>query len=214
MSNVTIIDYDCGNLFGMQRALEVCDGRTVVADTPETIKQADRLVLPGVGAFGDAAAALRRRGMDEAIRDFVASGKPFLGICVGMQLLFDEGQEFGPHSGLGLLSGKVIKIPDVGLGGKRHKIPNIGWREIIPPDEKRTRYDTIFHEIETPIYVYFVHSYSAVPEENRDRLADSDYNGYRICAAVRRENIWGCQFHPERSGPTGLVMLHNFLRRN
>ena len=107
----------------------------------------------------------------------------------------------------------MIKIPDTGEDGTRHKIPHIGWQEIIPPDEERTRNDTIFFEIETPIFVYFVHSYSAVPAEKRDRLADTDYNGHRITAAVRRENIWGCQFHPERSGPTGLAMLRNFLRR-
>ena len=213
MSSVTVIDYDCGNLFGMQRALEVCGGDVVVADTPETVLQADRLVLPGVGAFGDAAAALRRRGIDDAVCAFAKSGKPFLGVCVGMQLLFDESEEFGSHRGLGLMAGKVAKIPETGADGERHKIPHIGWQEIIPPDEERTRNDTIFFDIETPIYTYFVHSYTAVPAEERDRLADSSYNGRLICAAVRRDNVWGCQFHPERSGPTGLNMLRNFMRR-
>lgn len=213
MPGVTVIDYDCGNLFGIRRALEVCGGEVTVAETPEELTAADRLVLPGVGAFGDVMAALRSRGLDDAVRDFAATGKPFLGICVGMQVLFDRSQEFGDHQGLGLLKGKVTKIPDTGTDGKPHRIPHIGWREIIPPDDTQTRNDTIFFGLDWPVHTYFVHSYTASPAEDRDRLADTDYDGRLICAAVRRDNVWGCQFHPERSGPTGLEMMRNFLRR-
>jgi glutamine amidotransferase len=214
MPSVTIIDYDCGNLFGMRRALEMCGADVKLADTPEKVVSADRLVLPGVGAFGDAITALRRDGIDSAVCDFAASGKPFLGICVGMQVLFDESGEFGSHRGLGLLGGKVSRIPDTGLDGTPHRVPHIGWNEVAPPDENRTRQDTLFYGIQLPIFTYFVHSYTAVPTQERDRLADSDYNGRRICAAVRRDNIWGCQFHPERSGPIGLRMLGNFMCRD
>lgn len=213
MPGVTIIDYDCGNLFGMRRALEVCGADAMLADTPEKVARADRLVLPGVGAFGDAISALRRDGLDEAVKNFATSGKPFLGICVGMQVLFDQSDEFGTHNGLGLLGGNVSRIPETGTDGVPHRIPHIGWNEVVPVDEQRTRQDTLFHEMTSPMYAYFVHSFMATPAAERDRLADSNYGGHRICAVVRRDNIWGCQFHPERSGPTGLEMLRNFIRR-
>lgn len=214
MMSVSLVDYDCGNLFGMRRALEVCGAQVAIADTPDKVIGADRLILPGVGAFGDAMAALRKRGLDHAVDDFAATGKPFLGVCVGMQVLFDESDEFGSHKGLGLFKGAVRRIPKRAADGTSHRIPHIGWTEIQPPDEERTKNDTMFFGIETPIYTYFVHSYMAVPAEERDRLANSDYGGHSICAAVRRDHIWGCQFHPERSGPVGLKMLSNFIRRH
>ena len=210
---VTIADYDCGNLFSVRRALEICGGEVEIGDTPEKLEQAERLVLPGVGAFGDAMAALRARHMHEALPAYAATGRPFLAICVGMQMLFEISEEFGEHQGLGLMRGRVTAIPATGTDGQPHKIPHIGWSEIIPGDEDRTRNDTIFFEIEPPIFCYFVHSYTAAPAEARDLLAYSDYDGRAICAAVRRDNLWGCQFHPEKSGPVGIKMIQNFLRR-
>jgi imidazole glycerol-phosphate synthase subunit HisH len=212
VSTVTIIDYGIGNILSVTRAFEQCGANVVLSSDPEIIVGADYLVLPGVGAFADGMAGLQERGLVEAIKEFVTSGRPFLGICLGMQMLLDESEEFGLHKGLGLIPGKVAAIPSTGANGLPHKIPHIGWNEIYPPTPGSWHH-TILQETPEGAPVYFVHSFTAVPEQHQHRLADCYYDGVLISAAIRNENVYGFQFHPEKSGPEGLRMLRNFVAK-
>ncbi len=206
MSIITVVDYGASNLLNVVRALNHCGAQVDVTNQVDVIAAAERLILPGVGAFGDCSAALGRLKLDQPIRDYVATGKPFLGICVGMQVMFDAGEEFGTHSGLGIIPGKVVRIPDMGAGGKAHKIPHIGWDTLLPTASWQ---NTIFAPLDKAS-VYFVHSYMGMESDLSHRLAEVDYNGVRICAAVKRGNAYGCQFHPEKSGEAGLAILKAF----
>ncbi|RYZ05807.1 MAG: imidazole glycerol phosphate synthase subunit HisH [Comamonadaceae bacterium] len=206
---VTVIDYGIGNLLNVLRALEHCGASIQVVDraTPE-IACAGRLVLPGVGAFGDGMAELRARGLDDAVRRHAQAGRPFLGICVGLQMMFDTGEEMGEHQGLGLLAGRVQAVPAADSAGVPQRIPHIGWR----PLEPAAPWDgTILDGVAPGERAYFVHSYAAVPADPSARLAEVDYGGHRLCAAVHQDNLSGCQFHPERSAHAGLAMLQRFL---
>ncbi|HSV48646.1 MAG TPA: imidazole glycerol phosphate synthase subunit HisH [Ramlibacter sp.] len=206
---VTVLDYGIGNLLNVLRALEHCGATPTVVDRagPEAT-QAPRLVLPGVGAFGDGMAELRARGFDDLVRRFVATGRPFLGICVGLQMLFEASEEMGEHAGLGLLRGRVRAVPATGSEGQPHRVPHIGWKPLLPA---RDWGGTLLHDLQPGERAYFVHSFSAEPEDADVRLADVDYDGRRLCAAVQRDNVTGCQFHPERSARVGLGMLQRFL---
>jgi glutamine amidotransferase len=206
---VTVIDYGIGNLLSVVRALEHCGASVrVVQRAAEADLQAHRLVLPGVGAFGDGMAELRQRGFDDLVRRFAETGRPFLGICVGMQMLFDSSEEMGDHQGLGLMAGKVRAVPNVGIDGTPHRLPHIGWR----PLERAGAWEgSILTDLKPAERVYFVHSFAAQPEHDAVRLADALYDGQRVCAAVRRDNLYGCQFHPERSAEGGLDILRRFL---
>ena len=208
---VTVVDYGRGNLFSVRRAFEHCGAEVELTGCPDEIRNADRLVLPGVGAFGDAANELRQFGLDGALVEFAATGRPMLGICIGMQLLFDCGEEFGEHRGLGLVAGRVRAIPDTSVNGIRQKIPHIGWRELYPPAGDGQWSGTILDGIEKPVFCYFAHSFAGYPEDEGARLAECHFGGHGILAAVRRENVWGCQFHPEKSGEIGLRIVRNFL---
>ena len=214
MNAVTIVDYGMGNLLSVARAFEHCGATVEVSDRAERIRRADRLVLPGVGAFGDCVAGLESRGLSAAIRDFVGRGGPFLGICVGMQILMSEGEEFGRTEGLGLVPGRVTAIPDTTADGQPHKIPHIGWTAIRPPEgATRARWaGSILDQVVPGSAAYFVHSYSAEPADPAHRLADAHYNGRRISAAIRRANVTATQFHPEKSGPLGLSIISRFLQ--
>ena len=154
---------------------------------------------------------LHHRNLVQPLKDFAATGRPFLGICVGMQILFERGQEFGERDGLGLIPGSVPPVPDTGVDGSPHKVPHIGWSELSPPNASRTWEDTLFDGLERPVHCYFVHSFATVPDNDGDLLATCDYDGRRITAAMGRDNLVGCQFHPEKSGKTGLGILANFL---
>lgn len=208
-SSVTVLDYGIGNLLNVLRALEHCGASVRVVDraSPGDLDAA-RLVLPGVGAFGDGMAELRARGFDDLVRRFADSGRPFLGICVGLQMMFDASEEMGEHAGLGLLPGRVRAVPATGADGQPHRIPHIGWRPLLPA---RSWDGTVLAEVQPRERVYFVHSFTAEPAREQDRLADVDYDGQRVCAAVQRDNLTGCQFHPERSAEAGLRMLRRFL---
>lgn len=207
---VTLIDYGIGNLLNVVRAFEHCGAsvRRVERATAEDLR-ADRLVLPGVGAFGDGMAELRGRGLDDLVLRFAQTGRPFLGICVGLQMMFEGSEEMGEHAGLGLLAGRVRAIPAVGAAGQPHRVPHIGWR---PLQASADWAGTPLGGLDPLERVYFVHSFAAEPEGEGVRLADVDYDGLRLCAAVRSGNLHGCQFHPERSGPAGLAMLQRFLQ--
>ena len=207
---VTIIDYGVGNIFSVSRAFEHCGAEVKLTAVPDEIAKAERLVLPGVGAFADGMSALRERGLVQPIQQFALTGRPFLGICLGMQMMFDSGEEFGHHAGLGLIHGKVISIPAIGADGRPHKIPHIGWNELTVP-EGNDWSNTIFSNVRESACAYFVHSFHAVPDKPEDRLAECSYDGHILCAAVKSGSIIGCQFHPEKSQAAGLCILKNWI---
>jgi glutamine amidotransferase len=207
----TIVDYGSGNVLSVRRALEHCGAEVALASRGEDLTMAERLVLPGVGAFAACINALEQRRLLAAIRAFAASGRPFLGICVGMQILFEESEEFGTHAGIGLVPGTVRRIPATGADGKPHRVPHIGWAPLALPAGRNGWSGTILADIAPGDSAYFVHSFAAVPADPRHRLADVDYDGRPISAAVVRDNVSGTQFHPEKSGPIGLQIVSRFL---
>lgn len=198
---IAIIDYGVGNLFSLSSSLRAVGAEVVVTDDREILKKADRLILPGVGAFADAAAKLRAGGLDGFVREQAASGKPLLGICLGMQLLFEKSYEFGEHQGLGLIPGEIV--PMQGTIPADLKIPQIGWNRLQLKGES-----PLFQHIQDGDYVYFVHSYYA-SGCNPYVIATTDY-GIEMTAASAHGNVYGCQFHPEKSGPVGLKILAAF----
>lgn len=211
---VTVIDYGIGNLLNVVRALQHEGAEVRVVDQAGQVEQLpERLVLPGVGAFTDGMRELRARGFDELVRRFADTGRPFLGICVGAQMLFDVGEEFGDHPGLGLIPGRVQPVPALDSTGQRHCIPHIGWSRLEMPPARQSWEGTILSRLPPGQPVYFVHSFAPVPMHEEHRLADTYYDGVRICAAVARDQIYGCQFHPERSAEQGLAVLSSFLQR-
>lgn len=211
MPTVTVIDYGIGNLLSVTRAMEHCGAEVTLTDSAADVVSADRLVLPGVGAFADGMAGLRERGLVEAIRVYAGTGRPFLGICLGMQMMLDRSEEFGVHEGLGLIPGRVVAIPLTGEDGASHKIPHIGWNELLLPGPEVVWQDTLLAGVTQGDSLYFVHSFTAVPDNPAHRLADCRYNGRLISAVIRSGSLYGCQFHPEKSGTVGLSIVHNFL---
>jgi len=209
-AGVTVVDYGIGNLKSVCRALEFSGGAVTIARDAATIRTANRLVLPGVGAFASCMQELRERGLVDSILAFFQSERPFLGICVGMQMMMESGEEFGTHDGLGLIDGPVRAIPPATNLSGRYKIPHVGWTALRKPSEADWS-DTILGRCEDGDPAYFVHSFSAVPTDPKARLADADYHGNLISAAVQNGNRYGCQFHPEKSGPVGLSILGRLL---
>ena len=198
---LAIIDYGVGNLFSLVSSLKSIGVDAVITRDPKVIENADRLILPGVGAFGDASEKLRLSGLTEIIKNAVEKGTPLMGICLGMQLLFEKSYEYGEHQGLGLLKGSVIGME--GTIPKELKIPHIGWNSL-----KFTSTSPIFKYINEGDCVYFVHSFYAVDCED-SLIATSEY-GRDLTAAVQKDNVYGCQFHPEKSGSVGLKILKAF----
>ena len=213
MVKITLVDYGIGNILSVQRAFEHCGAQVMLSDNPLKIKNSDYLVLPGVGAFADGMRGLSERGLIEPIIDFASKERPFLGICLGMQMMMGKSEEFGIHEGLGLIPGSVVRIPDKDVHGLRHKIPHIGWNSLVLPREKENWNGTILEGIGIGETVYFIHSFTAVPENFSNRLADTYYNEQIISAAVKSGYLYGCQFHPEKSGITGLKIINNFIKQ-
>ncbi|MBR3367147.1 MAG: imidazole glycerol phosphate synthase subunit HisH [Lachnospiraceae bacterium] len=201
---VTIIDYDAGNIMSVANAVRYLGEEVRLSKDPAEILSAERLILPGVGAFGDAMGRLQAFGLDQTIREAVGRGIPLLGICLGMQLLFDESEESPGVQGLGLLRGKILRIPD----GDGRKVPQIGWNDLTWNANGGGR---LMQGVPEHSYVYFVHSYYLQAEDPSIVTATTDY-GVQIHAAVEKEQLCACQFHPEKSAETGLAMLRNFLR--
>ena len=208
---VTVIDYGIGNLYSVKRAFETCGADVTLSDDAAQIEAAARVVLPGVGAFADGMHGLRERGLVDVVRRFATSGRPLLGICLGMQMFATLSEEFGEHEGLDLVPGRVVAVPRQTTEGLAQKIPHIGWTPLLRPVSGGTWEGSILDSTAEGTAVYLVHSYAVVPDDASHRLADCDYGGHRLCAALRRGNVHGCQFHPEKSGPAGLVMLSRFL---
>ena len=201
MKQIKVINYGLSNLLSVQRAFEHLGAQVEFVNTPDGVLAAEALVLPGVGAFKDGMAGLERLGLIEPILQKAAAGTPLLGICLGMQMLFDESDEFGLHKGLGLIPGRVEKIPALDADGDPQRVPHISWNGLWPAGGRTDFAGTALA----------VHSYEAKPTNEADRLADTRYGGRAVCAAAAHGSVLGCQFHPEKSGPVGLGILEGFL---
>lgn len=203
---ITIIDYEMGNLRSVEKAFEKLGFEVRVSNNPADLLTTDKVVLPGVGAFKDCINNLRAGGFVEPLLQHVESGKPLLGICVGMQMLFDESEEFGRHEGLGLIPGKVLRFP-AGMveGGERLKVPHMGWNSL-----QLKKPAPILQDTADGSYVYFVHSYYCAADNPDDVAASCRYGDVEFCAAVWRDNLMATQFHPEKSQDIGLQIFKNF----
>ncbi len=204
---IAIIDYGIGNLRSVEKAFQHVGGDARLTADPAVVRAAHGVVVPGVGAFGACALGLRTGGFEALVLDAAQAGKPLLGICVGMQLLFDSSEEMGQHAGLGLLPGRVLRFPDgaVDAAGQRLKVPQIGWNQLWHDGS-----DPLLAGVPSGSFAYFVHSYYCAPAEPSDVVATTDY-GLDYASIVRRANLWGVQFHPEKSQAVGLQILRNFV---
>lgn len=211
MQVITLIDYGIGNIFNVKRAFERCGATVEISSDPKAIDKAGFLVLPGVGAFDAGMKGLAERGLIEPLIRYAQSGKTLLGICLGMQLLFDESTEFGLHQGLGIIPGKILPLKPTDKEGQALKVPHIGWSKLQILGAKD---DAILHVVSKEPRCYFVHSYTAFPTYATHRLADTFYGNAQIAAIVKKDNVYGCQFHPEKSGPVGLEMLLGLLEHS
>ena len=211
MPEATIIDYGVGNLLSVQRGLEHCGAKVIVTADSAKILNSSHVVLPGVGAFANAMEALKRLGLVSVIYEVVQRKIPLLGICLGMQLLFEESDEFGVTSGLGLIPGRVIAIPDKTALGVPQKIPHIGWKSLRQSHSIIGWKNTLLHDSDIGESVYFVHSFMALPSNPSHIIANCFYNDHKITAMIKLDQITGCQFHPEKSGEAGLKILRRFI---
>lgn len=210
MNRTVVVNYGIGNVFSVCNALRAIGCEAKLTGDLSAIRNADRLILPGVGAFARAMDALHGKGISDALRDFVSTGRPFLGICIGMQVLMERSSEFGETEGLGFVPGTVERIGSQSPSGQHLRVPHIGWAALAPSNGTRERWrETALERADGA--VYFVHSYHCQPADPQHRIAYADYDGLEITAAIRRDNITGLQFHPERSGMAGQKILEQFL---
>lgn len=208
--NVVIIDYEAGNLFSVQHACKAVGLDRHITNKPSEVISADAIILPGVGAFGDAMSNLRMLDLIQPLRDFAASGKPFMGICLGMQLLFSESEEFGNVKGLNIVEGSTIKFQEISENGERMKVPQIGWNRIFSPSDKENWNGTPLECIADGEFMYFIHSFYVCPSNKDQILALTNYEGVEYCSAVRKNNIFATQFHPEKSAVEGINIYRNW----
>ncbi|UYO40496.1 imidazole glycerol phosphate synthase subunit HisH [Rhodopseudomonas palustris] len=213
MSDTIVVDYGIGNVFSVCNALRAIGCEAKLTGDLTAIRKADRVILPGVGAFARAMDALHAKGISDALRDFVDTGRPFLGICIGMQVLMDRSSEFGDTKGLGFVPGTVERIAAVSPSGQHLRVPHIGWAPLVPSHGSGEGWNgTALEGADDVGYaVYFVHSYHCRPDAPERLIAHVDYDGLQITAAIRCDNITGVQFHPERSGRAGQKILEQFL---
>jgi glutamine amidotransferase len=210
---VAIVDFDLGNLFSVAQACRKSGIAAKITHDPKTVAAADALILPGVGGFPKAMDSLKRRGLIAPIRDAAAAGKPIIGICLGMQLLMESSTEFGATPGLGLIEGSVVKLPDIaGAYDRNLPIPNVGWSPVAPVRNGRPWRDTPLADTTPGALFYFVHSFYVRPKHAQDELASTAFGTATISAAIGRGNVVGMQFHPERSGATGLKVYKTIDR--
>ncbi|MBI2020917.1 imidazole glycerol phosphate synthase subunit HisH [Candidatus Giovannonibacteria bacterium] len=207
MKKITIVDYGVGNLHSLKRAVNFLGAAAEISEDAEDILNADALILPGVGSFEAGMRGLRVRGLTKAIQKFAQGERPVLGICLGAQIMLSRGQEFGSHEGLNLISGEVVHFPKL---ENNEKIPHVGWNKIYP-NTKTSWKNSILNSFDAQMEMYFVHSYILKPEKDENILSLTRYGGYEFCSAVKKGNIYGCQFHPEKSGEAGLEILKNFV---
>jgi glutamine amidotransferase len=209
-AQVAIVDFGLGNLFSVLRACQRAGLEAAITSDKDLIAQAAALILPGVGAFGDAMEALTRLDLIPLLREAAQGNKPLLGICLGMQLLMSESHEFGRHRGLGLIEGEVVRLDHGQLGGRRLKVPHVGWNRLAPAAPWQ---GTLLRGLPAGEFMYFVHSFYARPAQAEVALATTTYGPVDFCSCLGRGNIFACQFHPERSGPQGLRLYANLAAR-
>jgi glutamine amidotransferase len=209
-NSVTILDYGIGNILSVSRGFEAIGAKVRLASNIEGIYDAERLILPGVGAFAKGIEQLKKNNFDEAIIDVANHGKPLLGICLGMQFLMDSSEEFGNTNGLGLIPGKVIPIPPQDIAGESLIVPHIGWNALETSFNKSWD-NTLLANTPLKSNVYFVHSFFSKPNDDNHLLAHCIYGGNDLSAVISKDNVMGCQFHPEKSGEIGLNILKTFL---
>lgn len=200
---IAIINYGIGNLASVKNALDSLGYENVITSDRDVILNADKVILPGVGAFADAINTFKSLGFDKVLNEVIAKNTPILGICVGMQMLFERSYEFGVHEGLGIFKGEIVRFSDVDSNGKKYKIPHMGWNQLEVLDD-----NPLLKGVDKK-YVYFVHSYY-LKDDTSDIIAKTDYAGAHYGCAVRKNNIYAVQFHPEKSGDVGLAILKNF----
>lgn len=210
-SKVTIVDYGVGNILSVKRGFEYLGATVSVCSNPKEIIKASRIVLPGVGAFPKAMDYLNELNLVDSIKEFALTSRPILAICLGMQLLMSESEEFEHTRGLNLITGKVIPIPKFSIVGARLKIPFVSWSELYPLDSDQTWNKTVLQDIKVGASAYFTHSFMVEPEQKSNSIAYTNYGGHKIKAVIQKDNITGCQFHPERSGNVGLTILRSFV---
>ncbi len=210
-AKVVVVDYGMGNLLSVRRALEHVGAEVEQCADPNALGVAPKIILPGVGAFADGMAQLRRLGLDVALREAAQRRTPIMGICLGMQMLFDSSEEFGHSAGLGLIPGRVVGIPRVGENGVLRKIPHIGWNDLVLAGGRQNWRGSALEAVAEGSSVYFVHSFMAVPDDPADCLSNCLYEGQALTAAVAHGHVSGCQFHPEKSGQVGLSVMRQFL---
>ena len=209
--DVAIIDYHVNNLHSVQAACRRVGLSSIVTDKAEEIVNAKSVILPGVGAFGEAMSNLRSRGLDESIKEFAASGKPLFGVCLGLQLLFETSEEFGEHQGLGLIQGSVVKFHLDNKRDIRHPIPQVGWNQV--HETSQSWDDTFLSDNDSGDFMYFVHSYYVQPVSKEIVVASTTYGYQEYCSAIKKDNIFATQFHPEKSGSAG-IKIYQQLRNS
>lgn len=211
---VAVVDFGLGNLHNVRRACAHVALDAEITSDPAAVRGADAVILPGVGAMPEAMRVLDAAGLSDVLREIAERGTPLLGICLGLQLLMSQGTEFTEHSGLGVFSGRVERFPRVASDGSLLKVPHIAWTSITPPEERPDAWEgTVLSTTRPGTQMYFVHSYHAVPADSSLVTARASYNGVDFVAAIGRDNVTACQFHPERSGPEGLEIYRQFALR-
>lgn len=208
--HVAIVDYGMGNLYSVKRACEFVGLTCEITSDERVVAVADGIILPGVGAFGDAMDALRRHDLVAPMKAHIVSGKPFLGVCLGMQLLMTESEEFGTHAGLDVFQGSVVQFPHINSQGDRIKVPQVGWNTIACPGA--TWSTPLLDGVKPGAYMYFVHSFRVVPVQESIIATTSMYEGIDYCSGIAKDNVVAFQFHPEKSGTQGIQVYKNFER--
>jgi glutamine amidotransferase len=206
---VAIIDYQLGNMFSVKQACHHLGYEASITTDKDELLNADYAILPGVGAFGDAMENLKSLDLIEPIKDFVAAGKPFMGVCLGLQLLFTESEEFGNNKGLNLIEGVVTKFPEFDPSKSRVKVPQIEWNQIYTAQHPWQ--DSPLRDCKSGDYMYFVHSFYVKPNSNQYNLSETQYGGIKYCSSIKKENLFACQFHPEKSGGHGIQIYKNWF---
>jgi glutamine amidotransferase len=208
MKKVCILDYGIGNLKSLSNVFSKIEIDVIITSDHKKILSSDYIILPGVGAFANAMEKLKNLNLDEVVVEYINKGKPFMGICLGMQMLFEKSEEFGITKGLGIIKGDVIKIPSK---KKDMKLPHIGWNTLNSVNDALWN-DSVLTNVRKEDSVYFIHSYCCLPKVNKNIIANTTYEGITLCASVQKDNVLGVQFHPEKSGPVGLKIINNFLK--